>query len=189
MGRPIEFLGLPCPIQKIVGNGAFQTTAQFMSTKETLEISTDEKTWLISIKSCDQERDGQFIRDLTRENFYDSFTQTIGWNENRHREEPKFPERYLMLFAEKKCIGFLSLRDQSDCLYLETLQLIQQVRGRGIGAALMKFVEGITSKRGKDRIQLKVFKDNPAQSLYHRTGFKVIEDQGWCLLMQKVLEP
>ena len=159
-----------------------------MSTKETLEISTDEKVWLISIKSCDKEQNGQFIRELTRENFYDSFTKTIGWNENRHRQEPKFPERYLMLFTENTCIGFLSLRDQPNCLYLETLQLISQFRGHGIGVALMKFVEEMTRKRGKSRIQLRVFKDNPAQSLYHRIGFKVIEDQGWYLLMEKVLE-
>lgn len=159
-----------------------------MSTEETLEIPTDEKVWLISIKPCDKERDAQFIRALTRENFYDSLNRTIGWDEKRHLEEPKFPERYLMVFIENNRIGFLSLRDQTDCLYLETLQLIQQFRRRGIGAALMKFVEDIASRRRKDRIKLRVLKDNPAQPLYHRTGFKVIEDQGWCLLMEKVLE-
>ena len=159
-----------------------------MSENETIEILTNEKVWLISIKFCNKERDGRFIRELTRENFYDSLTRTIGWDEKRHREEPKFPERYLMLFCDNNCIGFLSLRDQPNCLYLETLQLIKQYRGRGIGTALMKFIEEVAAGRGKRRIQLRVFKDNHIQFFYYRTGFKLIEDQGWCLLMEKVLQ-
>jgi ribosomal protein S18 acetylase RimI-like enzyme len=159
-----------------------------MNENITLEISTDEGASLILIKPCDKERDGRFIRELTRENFYSYFTRTIGWNEERHREEPKFPERYLMLFNESDCIGFLSLQEQLHCLYLETLQLLQQYRGRGIGTALMRFVEEVAERKAKDRIQLRVFKGNSAQSLYHRIGFKVIEDQGWCFFMEKILE-
>jgi ribosomal protein S18 acetylase RimI-like enzyme len=155
---------------------------------ETLKITIDEKIWLISIQPCDQEQDGQFIRELTRANFYDYLIKTIGWNEERHQEEPKFPERYLMLFHESNRIGFLSLREQPNCLYLETLQLLQQYRRHGLGTAVMKIVEDIARRKAKDKIQLRVFKDNPAQFLYHRIEFKVIEDQGWCVLMEKVLE-
>ncbi|VEP15865.1 GCN5-related N-acetyltransferase [Hyella patelloides LEGE 07179] len=158
-----------------------------MSENKILEISRDEQVFSISIEPCDRQGDGQFIRELTRANFYDSLIKTIGWNENRHQEEPKFPERYLMLFCDRNCIGFFSLRDRPHCLYLETLQLVQQFRGRGIGTALLKFVEEIASRRKKSKIQLRVFKDNPVQSLYHRTGFKLVEDEGWCLLMEKVL--
>lgn len=155
--------------------------------QDTLEIATDEKVWSISVQSCDEERDGRFIRALTRENFYDYFIRTIGWDEDRHKEEPRFPERYLMLFCESVCIGFLSLREQPHCLYLETLQLLQQYRRHGLGTALMTFVEELARRRAKDRIQLRVFKGNPVQSLYARLGFTVIEDQDWCLLMEKVL--
>lgn len=158
-----------------------------MNKIETLKISTNKKDWLIVIKSCNKEHDGQFIRELTKENFYNYLSKTIGWNENLHCEEPKFPERYLMLFNGNDCIGFLSLREQPNCLYLETLQLIQTYRGCGIGTALMRFVENIARKKAKNRIELRVFKDNRAQSLYHRIGFKIVEDQGWCFLMEKVL--
>ncbi|MDJ0633218.1 MAG: GNAT family N-acetyltransferase [Xenococcaceae cyanobacterium MO_188.B29] len=156
-----------------------------MNKNETLKISTSEQDWLISIKSCDRERDGQFIRELTRENFYNSLSKTIGWNEDRYQEEPKFPERYLMLFSGKDLVGFLSLREQPDCLYLETLQLIKHYRGQGIGTALMRFVEDTARRKATAKIQLRVFKDNPAQSLYHRIGFKIVEDQGWCFLMER----
>lgn len=158
-----------------------------MNQNQTLKISTNKQEWLIFIKTCNQKSDGAFIRQLTKENFYDYLSQTIGWNENRHCQEPKFPERYLMLFKENERIGFLSLREQPNYLYLETLQLIQQYRGCGIGTALMKFVEEIAINKAKNKIQLRVFKDNPAQSLYHRIGFKIVEDEGWCFLMEKVL--
>lgn len=158
-----------------------------MSENKILEISTDKGVFSISIETCNRERDGHIIRELTRENFYDSLIKTIGWNENTHRKEPRFPERYLMLFCHNHCIGFLSLRDRFDCLYLETLQLVQHFRGRGIGTSLLKFVEEIADSRKKSKIQLRLFKDNLALSLYRRTGFKVVEDEEWCLLMEKVL--
>lgn len=93
-----------------------------------------------------------------------------------------------MLFCESVCIGFLSLREQTHCLYLETLQLLPEYRRRGIGTGLMTFVEEVATRRAKDRIQLRVFKGNPVQSLYNRLGLIVIEDQDWCVLMEKVLE-
>ncbi len=93
-----------------------------------------------------------------------------------------------MLFSDNDRVGFLSLREQPNCLYLETLQLIQKYRGQGIGTALMRFVQDIGRKKAKAKIQLRVFKDNPAQSLYHRIGFKIVEDQDWCFLMEKDLK-
>jgi ribosomal protein S18 acetylase RimI-like enzyme len=159
-----------------------------MNQNEIIKISTDDRDWLISIKSCDKKSDGQFIRELTKEDFYDCLSKTIGWNEKRHQEEPKFPERYLILFNENDRVGFLSLREQPNCLYLETLQLIQQYQGHGIGTALMMFIEQVATRKAKNKIQLRVFKNNPAQALYHRIGFEIIEDQDWCFLMGKDLK-
>lgn len=158
-----------------------------MNPNNILITSTGDKNWSILIKSCNKERDGQFIRELTKENCYDYLNNTIGWNENRHGQEPKFPERYLMLFHKNDRIGFLSWRSQPDCLYLHTLQLIQQYRGQGIGTQLIGFVEDIARNKAKNKIQLRAIYGNPAQSLYRRNGFKIIEDQGWCFLMEKVL--
>jgi ribosomal protein S18 acetylase RimI-like enzyme len=53
---------------------------------------------------------------------------------------------------------------------------------------VIKIVEDSARRKAKDRIQLRVFKDNPAQSFYHRIGFKTIEDQDGFILMEKVLE-
>ncbi len=161
--------------------------ANMYNEKNTLIISTSTQNRSVLIKSCNKERDGQFIRELTKKNCYDYLSKTIGWNEKRHLQEPKFPERYLMLFEREDCIGFLSLREQPDCLYLETLQLILQYRRQGIGTRLLEFVEDIARDKAKDKIRLRVINGNPAKSLYRRNGFKIVEDQEWCLLMEKVL--
>ncbi|MEL6441616.1 MAG: GNAT family N-acetyltransferase [Cyanobacteria bacterium J06621_8] len=160
-----------------------------MNINENLTIPTKiKRDWSISIEPCNKERDGQFIRESTKQNFYDYLNETIGWNENLHQQEPRFPERYLMLFNKNNPIGFLSLREQPNCLYLETLQLIEAYRGCGLGTALIKFIEDIARKKAKNKIRLRVFQDNPAQFLYHRLEFNVVEDEGWCLLMEKVLK-
>lgn len=153
----------------------------------TIEISTDKCDRTIIIKPCNRERDGQFIRDLTKENCFNYLNNTIGWNEDRHRQEPKFPERYSMLFDDNTCIGFFSVREQSDCLYIETLQLIQQYRRQRIGTKMLDVVESLARKKAKDKVRLRVINGNPAKTLYLRNGFKTIEDQEWCILMEKIL--
>jgi ribosomal protein S18 acetylase RimI-like enzyme len=159
-----------------------------MNQNETLNISTNKDNWLIKIKPCIYNRDAKFIRELTRENCYDYLLQTIGWNEERQNQEPKFPERYLMLFDHNDPIGFISLREQPNCLYVETLQLIKSYRGHGIGKELIKFIEKVAAKTAKDTIQLRVFKNNPAQSLYRRSGFSLLEEEEWFYLMEKIVK-
>jgi ribosomal protein S18 acetylase RimI-like enzyme len=154
---------------------------------ETLNIAGIQKSWLISIKPCNGDRDTEFIQKLTRENCYHYLLNTIGWNEERQNQEPKFPERYRMLFNNPDPIGFFSLRKQPNCLYLETLQLTKSYRRQGIGTALIKFIENIAANQAKNKIQLRVFKDNPAQSLYRRNGFTLIEEQDWFYLMEKII--
>jgi ribosomal protein S18 acetylase RimI-like enzyme len=158
-----------------------------MMNYETLNITGIQKSWSILIKPCNRDRDTKFIQKLTRENCYHYLLNTIGWNEERQSQEPKFPERYRMLFNNQDLIGFFSLREQPNCLYLETLQLTKSYQRQGIGTALIKFIENIAANQAKNKIQLRVFKDNPAQSLYHRNGFTFLEEQDWFYLMEKIV--
>ncbi len=57
----------------------------------TIEIFITKGERTIALEPCNKERDGQFIRKLTKENCYDYLNNTIGWNEDRHLQEPKFP--------------------------------------------------------------------------------------------------
>lgn len=154
---------------------------------EIIKISTNRQNYEIALKPCDRGRDEKFIRELTKENCFNYLNNTIGWDEARHGREPKFPERYRMLFHNNNCIGFICLKEQSNCLYINTLQLIKQYRRQGIGTKLLQFIEDIARKKAKDKIQLRVIDGNPALSLYRRHGFRVIEDLEWCLLMEKTV--
>ena len=147
-----------------------------------------EQNYKISVEPCNKERDGKFIRELTKENCFNYLNNTIGWDEARHLQEPRFPERYMMLFHQNNCIGFLSLRELENCLYIHTLQLIKQYRRQGIGTKLLQFVEYIAIKKAKKKIQLTVINGNPAFSLYRRQGFNIIKDCQWSLLMEKTVK-
>jgi len=143
----------------------------------------------LRLRSCKGIGDELLIRDLTEENFRTSFERTIGWDAARHAKQPEHPERYTMIMDEEETIGFFSIRDQPDALYLETIQLRAPHRNRGIGARVMAHIARLASATGKCHIRFRVFKDNPATRLYKRLGFRVIEDQGWCFLMAKDIDP
>ncbi|MFA6174419.1 MAG: GNAT family N-acetyltransferase [Kiritimatiellales bacterium] len=143
----------------------------------------------IYLRSCNREDDRQLIRDLTEQNFRTSFERTIGWDAARHERQPEFPEYFTMVTDAGQTIGFISVRQQPDVLYLETIQLQQTHRSKGIGTALMKYVEQLAVANDKEWIRFRVFKNNPARHLYDRLGYQVAEDQDWCFLMEKKINP
>ncbi|NQT11709.1 MAG: GNAT family N-acetyltransferase [Planctomycetes bacterium] len=113
--------------------------------------------------------------------------RTVGWNEARHQQEPKHPECYQMVCRERQRVGFLSLRDEPQFVYLPTIQLVPDARASGIGTLLMQHVEHVAVEREYDRVRLRVFKGNPAKSLYDRLGYVVVESDDFSYVMEKKL--
>lgn len=85
----------------------------------------------LTLVPCEPEVHGSLIRTLTRENSYELMSRTIGWDEVRHQQEPRFPERYKILQTDSEPIGFFSTRSGDDYFYLETIQLLPAWRSRG----------------------------------------------------------
>lgn len=142
----------------------------------------------LMLAPCEPEVHGSFIRTLTRENFYDMMSRTIGWNESIHQQEPRFPERYKMVQTSSETIGFFSTRSTDDYLYLETIQLLAAWRGRGYGTALLQHIEKVALSKGFSKIRLRVFEENRAQSLYQRVGYiPLLVDEYSLMLMEKIL--
>jgi len=141
----------------------------------------------VGLRPCDADMDGPFIRDLTKSNFHDVMKRTVGWNEARHQQEPKHPECYQMVCRERQRVGFLSLRDEPQFVYLPTIQLVPDARASGIGTLLMQHVEHVAVEREYDRVRLRVFKGNPAKSLYDRLGYVVVESDDFSYVMEKKL--
>lgn len=85
-----------------------------------------------------------------------------------------------MNLAGHQIIGFLSVRDEPDspnALHIGDVQLEQQYRNRGAGWATLALVERMARSGGLNELTLNVFRDNPAQRLYERYGFRRIDTQ------------
>lgn len=141
----------------------------------------------LAVVPCNPAVHGSFIQALTRENFYDIISRTIGWNEELYQQEPRFPERYTMVQRNNETIGFFCIREEANYLYIHTIQLVSSVRGKGIGTALLQYIEGIARSKNLGHIYLSVFKENPAQSLYRKIGYTPIENDEYFIRMEKVL--
>lgn len=141
----------------------------------------------LTLIPCDPKVHGSFIRALTKDNFYDMMSRTIGWDEERHQQEPRFPERYRMVQKDDQTIGFFCIREAADHLYLHTIQLAPAFRHRGYGTALLRYIETIAKSKHLSSIRLSVFEENPAQLLYRRLGYVPVEaaDDRSLILMEK----
>jgi ribosomal protein S18 acetylase RimI-like enzyme len=116
-----------------------------------------------------------------------TISRTIGWDEELHQQEPR-PERYTMVYGNDNLIGFFSIREASDYLYIHTIQLVASFRSKGYGTTLLQHIENIARTKNLQRIHLSVFKENPAQRLYQRLGYKPIAQDEYLIRMEKVLE-
>jgi ribosomal protein S18 acetylase RimI-like enzyme len=135
----------------------------------------------LELVTCDPARDGELIRSLTRANFYEAMKTT--WIEARHLEEPKFPERYQMVRRAGETIGFFAIRRESDHLYLQTIQLIEPVRGSGLGTLLLAHIREVAS--GLPAIRLRVLRANAgARRLYDRLGYREIGADSHALILE-----
>jgi ribosomal protein S18 acetylase RimI-like enzyme len=87
-------------------------------------------------------------------------------------------------------LGFLSMRYEPDCpvaLHIGDIQLEARHRNRGIGWATLLLVEDLARRSQKTELTLNVFRDNPAQRLYERFGFRRIDMQFDKYKMRKTL--
>jgi len=80
-------------------------------------------------------------------------------------------------------VGRLYLRDPPEALHIVDISLLPQIRGQGIGGAILRDVLGQARELGKD-VSIHVEKFNPARRLYERLGFETVEDKGIYDLME-----
>ena len=69
-------------------------------------------------------------------------------------------------------------------LYLEDLFVDEQVRGRGVGQALMLRLREIAEERGWGRLDLAVLDWNPAREFYQRLGMR--HEREWLIYRLEV---
>lgn len=85
----------------------------------------------------------------------------------------------------KKKIGFYDIEKQDRHLYVHNVQLTRSSQGKGIGSYIMCFIERRVLISNLPKIRLSVFKNNPAKEFYLFLGYKVLEDKGTLVIMEK----
>lgn len=79
-------------------------------------------------------------------------------------------------------IGRLYVDRSQSCVHVIDVVLLQAWRGHGIGSRLLGELLAEASAAGRP-VSLHVERENPAQCLYQRLGFRVVRDEGVYLRM------
>lgn len=85
-------------------------------------------------------------------------------------------DRWIVEHEDRK-IGRLYLAVEPDATRIVEISLLPEVRGRGLGTALLQRVLAQAHASGRD-VVLSVDHGNPAEGLYRRLGFKAVLDEG-----------
>lgn len=107
-----------------------------------------------------------------------------GWNPAMFRKNFKTKNINIIEYGKKK-IGFYDIEKQDRHLYVHNVQLTRSSQGKGIGSYIMCFIERRVLISNLPKIRLSVFKNNPAKEFYLFLGYKVLEDKGTLVIMEK----
>ncbi|MFI7857512.1 GNAT family N-acetyltransferase [Pseudomonas promysalinigenes] len=121
------------------------------------------------IGASDAHRD--FARDLTRRAmlpYYHEFG--LLWVEEAFDQAWAWREQWLVM-QDDQVLGFCSLSQDRQALFIRELHLSEQHRGRGVGSQVLQTLAGWAAQRRLPLLRLMVFKSNPARQLYLRQGF------------------
>lgn len=84
---------------------------------------------------------------------------------------------FLVIERDRVPIGRIYLHESASEIRLMEIALLPESRGQGLGTALLRSVLAAARTRGV-RVTLHVEPDNPAQRLYTRLGFRLVERRG-----------
>jgi ribosomal protein S18 acetylase RimI-like enzyme len=88
-----------------------------------------------------------------------------------------------------KDVGAVYLENRPDAVFVESLEVLPEHQGRGVGTSTLKWILRHAARLGL-HVGLHVHKGNPhAQSLYRRNGFTVIGETATHLRMRSTEEP
>ena len=136
-----------------------------------------------------QRNDEDFLFALHRDAMRAYVDATWGWDEEwqrAHFAANYAPERQAVIVhggTTLRDVGRISLTRHWRKIFLRDIELISPERNRGVGTAIINAVLALA--RDSDRyVELRVLRCNPAQRLYARLGFRVIDDDGARLRMR-----
>lgn len=130
-----------------------------------------------------------FARDLTRRAMLPYYREfDLLWIEEAFDEAWGWREQWLVT-QEGHVLGFCSLSQDRQALFIRELHLLPEHRGRGVGAWVLETLAQWAGQRGLPLLRLMVFKSNPARQLYRRHGFVEMGEDDCFVRMQRGVAP
>ncbi|CEJ17998.1 acetyltransferase protein [Ralstonia solanacearum IPO1609] len=90
---------------------------------------------------------------------------------------------FFLILQDGVPAGRIYLQHRQDAILVVDVSLLPAFCGRGIGSAVLAAVFRRAAQAGK-RVQIHVERFNPAQRLYQRLGFRLVEDKGVYLFLE-----
>ena len=126
-----------------------------------------------------------FARNLTCDNMLRYYIEyDLLWLDQAFDQAWAGRENWIILRGDARW-GFCSLSRDAKAVYIRELQVAEQCRGQGAGAWVIEAVMARTCELRRSALRLTVFKSNPAQALYRRSGFVVVGEDDCFLMMQR----
>lgn len=112
---------------------------------------------------------------------YAAYPNPVHWVIEHHAPNGQSPAAAIQQLVQP--IGRVLLSFCSDEIRLVDISLLPDFRNRGIGAALVGWVQAQARAEGK-AVRLHVTPANRARNLYERMGFRLVEDRQSHLLLE-----
>ncbi|MFK0309654.1 GNAT family N-acetyltransferase [Pseudomonas sp. NPDC090233] len=127
-----------------------------------------------------------FARDLTRRAMLPYYREfDLLWIEEAFDQAWGWREQWLIVEGES-VLGFCSLSQDRQALFIRELHLLPEYRGRGVGSWVLGQLADWAGQRRLPLLRLMVFKSNPARQLYRRNGFVEMGEDECFVRMQRV---
>ncbi len=103
-----------------------------------------------------------------------------GWDDksqyNKTKNELNRNIEYMKIICvDDMAVGVTTLSEEDGCYRVGLTMIHPDYQNKGIGSAVIRDYINLAEKDNK-RIIIKTYKDNPAQNLYKRLGFKVYNE-------------
>ncbi|MEX5339468.1 GNAT family N-acetyltransferase [Pseudomonas sp. I2] len=129
-----------------------------------------------------------FARDLTRRAMLPYYREfDLLWIEEAFDEAWTWREQWLVMDGDE-LLGFCSLSQDRQALFIRELHLLPTHRGRGVGSWVLETLAGWAAQRQLPLLRLMVFKTNPARQLYRRRGFIEMGEDECFVRMQRAID-
>lgn len=140
----------------------------------------------IRIRNC-ATANYRFVHRLSKRNMEEYVKKYWGkWDSRKFKANFK-KENIKIINYNKRKIGFFEVTRKGLITYLNNIQIIDFFQGKGIGKNMIALIETGEKKAGIKKVQLQVFKKNPAKLFYRKLGYNIVKSSAHSVIMEKVL--